>query len=383
MRRPVALAWNATAAAAPLASSASASSSPYSAAAAAASLSSSQTQRRARRGARTVMASSAVASPPPPAASSSGTMGGGGGGGDLGEVTAVRFLVFFESESTFFFFWSPSLERFRSVERKEMKRSGAFRRFFGPVSQSPEEASEHLLPRQGHAGAFDEITQTSLSLVVGKQSSPPLVSLVVVALFSRAVENASPFLSPSSFVSFSLAPPLQPKKTTKQQNETTQQIHGPEELDATLAANPTRLVVLMAKSAGCRPCKAFARKYQRIAALYPDAVFTVVTGDESKETRAMMMAMKVSLEREGGGERERRSFFSFLLLSWKELVLTFPSDQKKKQVRVTPTFFVYRDRALFKTTTGVNENNLKAALDEAGGGNGAGAAAAAEEAAAA
>ena len=60
---------------------------------------------------------------------------------------------------------------------------------------------------------------------------------------------------------------------------------------------------------------------------------------------------------------------------------------------MTPTFFVYRDRALFKTTTGVNENNLKAALDEAGGngsGNGGGsaagsaaAAAAAEEAAAA
>ena len=87
------------------------------------------------------------------------------------------------------------------------------------------------------------------------------------------------------------------------------QIHGPEELDATLAAYPNRLVVLMAKSAGCRPCKAFARKYQRIAALYPDAVFTVVTGDESKETRAMMMAMKV---REEGRERERgKSFSSF------------------------------------------------------------------------
>jgi hypothetical protein len=45
---------------------------------------------------------------------------------------------------------------------------------------------------------------------------------------------------------------------------------------------------------------------------------------------------------------------------------------------VTPTFFVYKDRALFKTTTGVNENNLKAALDEAaGGGSGSAAAAAA------
>ena len=55
-------------------------------------------------------------------------------------------------------------------------------------------------------------------------------------------------------------------------------------------------------------------------------------------------------------------------------------------MRVTPTLFVYRDRALFKTTTGVNENNLKAALDEAGGNGGSGSAAAgaaAEEEAAA
>jgi len=80
------------------------------------------------------------------------------------------------------------------------------------------------------------------------------------------------------------------------------QIHGPEELDAVLASSATgSIVVLMAKSAGCRPCKAFARKYSRIAALYSNgdddgrnaATFLVVTGDESKETRAMMMAMKV------------------------------------------------------------------------------------------
>lgn len=90
------------------------------------------------------------------------------------------------------------------------------------------------------------------------------------------------------------------------------QIHGPEELDAVLASSPSdSVVVLMAKSAGCRPCKAFARKYARIAGLYGGvdgsdggdggdvsgkkngATFLVVTGDESKETRAMMMAMKV------------------------------------------------------------------------------------------
>lgn len=41
-------------------------------------------------------------------------------------------------------------------------------------------------------------------------------------------------------------------------------------------------------------------------------------------------------------------------------------------MRVTPTFFIYKNRALFKTTTGVNENNLKAAIDEAGGRAGGG-----------
>lgn len=107
------------------------------------------------------------------------------------------------------------------------------------------------------------------------------------------------------------------------------QIHGPEELDAILSAYPERLVVLQCKAASCRPCKMFARKYSRLAASTPDAVFLVITGDESPESRAMMMAMKV---------------------------------------RVTPTFFVYRGGVIAKATTGVNENNLKAALDEAAAG---------------
>ena len=106
-----------------------------------------------------------------------------------------------------------------------------------------------------------------------------------------------------------------------------------------MAAYPQRLVVLMAKSAGCRPCKAFARKYQRIAALYPDAVFTVITGDESKETRAMMMAMKVGLfellrekreEREREREREKE-FFSFA-----HFFSTRKNNLKKNQKSKTP-----------------------------------------------
>lgn len=83
-------------------------------------------------------------------------------------------------------------------------------------------------------------------------------------------------------------------------------------------------------------------------------------------------------------ERWREEFFSFFpFRSLTFSPLSRNQQQKKNKVRVTPTFFVYKDRALFKTTTGVNENNLKAALDEAAeGGSGSAAAAAAEGAAA-
>ena len=89
------------------------------------------------------------------------------------------------------------------------------------------------------------------------------------------------------------------------------------------------------------------RKYERIAASYaPDAVFLVITGDESKESRGMMMALSV---------------------------------------RVTPTFFLW-DKAPRRSTgevvgggppptrtaTGVNENNLKDAINAVLAGEGAG-----------
>ena len=90
----------------------------------------------------------------------------------------------------------------------------------------------------------------------------------------------------------------------------------------------------------------FMRKYERLAAGYaPDAVFLVITGDESKESRGMMMGMSV---------------------------------------RVTPTFFLW-DKAPGRSTeagagggppptrtaTGVNENNLTAAVDAVLEGKGA------------
>jgi hypothetical protein len=71
------------------------------------------------------------------------------------------------------------------------------------------------------------------------------------------------------------------------------EITGPEEYAAIRAAYPQRLVVLMAKARSCRPCKAFSRKYSAVAARFPEAVFLAIYGDDSKESRQMMIALAV------------------------------------------------------------------------------------------
>ena len=45
-----------------------------------------------------------------------------------------------------------------------------------------------------------------------------------------------------------------------------------------------------AQAKGCRPCKLFARKYKTAAALYSDAVFLEIFGDETKDTRVRRAA---------------------------------------------------------------------------------------------
>lgn len=102
----------------------------------------------------------------------------------------------------------------------------------------------------------------------------------------------------------------------------------------------------------------------------------------------MLVFLFCSLDEEFRGGKKRTFFFRslFFPLDLEKKKNGLSKKKKKLKVRVTPTFFVYRDGALFKTTTGVNENNLKAALDEAlggGGGSAAAAGATTEEAAAA
>lgn len=100
-------------------------------------------------------------------------------------------------------------------------------------------------------------------------------------------------------------------------------MHSPQQLDAALAAHAGGLCVLMCKSKTCRPCKAFLKKYAAIAERFPRLVAMQILGDESAETRKLMMSMKV---------------------------------------KVTPTFMIYRGGERAATVTGVSETKLLRAL---------------------
>ncbi|KAK9804758.1 hypothetical protein WJX72_003645 [[Myrmecia] bisecta] len=102
-------------------------------------------------------------------------------------------------------------------------------------------------------------------------------------------------------------------------------VHSPEEFEELLAQHPGQLVVLMCKAMACRPCKMFSRKYQRMAGAFQDCVFVDILGDESRETRNMMIKMNV---------------------------------------RVTPTFRLYRNGEFVHSLGGINENNLRGAIEE-------------------
>jgi thiol-disulfide isomerase/thioredoxin len=98
-----------------------------------------------------------------------------------------------------------------------------------------------------------------------------------------------------------------------------EQVHSPQEFQDLLRANGDKLVVLMAKAKGCRPCRAFAKNYHAAAEHYVDSVFVEVFGDETPDTRAMM---------------------------------------KEMQVRVTPTFVMYRNVEKMHSHGGINQFSL-------------------------
>ena len=71
------------------------------------------------------------------------------------------------------------------------------------------------------------------------------------------------------------------------------QLHSSQEFQDVIEQNPGRLVVLMCKAQGCRPCKMFTRKFQRMSEQYQDAIFLDIMGDETKDTRVNLKPRSV------------------------------------------------------------------------------------------
>lgn len=110
------------------------------------------------------------------------------------------------------------------------------------------------------------------------------------------------------------------------QEHATVDIASQEAFDSTLAENSSKLVVLMCKAKGCRPCKQFAGKYAKLAEHFSDAVFCEVIGDRNDSTRGMMRSMKI---------------------------------------RATPTFVFFRDGERIHEHSGVNAQKMIDALGQA------------------
>ncbi|KAK9838109.1 hypothetical protein WJX81_001734 [Elliptochloris bilobata] len=102
-------------------------------------------------------------------------------------------------------------------------------------------------------------------------------------------------------------------------------VHSSAEFESVLSAHPDSLIILMCKAMACRPCKMFTRKFERLAASYPDVVFCEILGDENNDTRRLMMEL---------------------------------------QIKVTPTFKLYRGRTeagaseCVHSLTGINEGSV-------------------------
>mmetsp|Transcript_23351 Transcript_23351/g.39303 ORF Transcript_23351/g.39303 Transcript_23351/m.39303 type:complete len:391 (-) Transcript_23351:348-1520(-) len=69
-------------------------------------------------------------------------------------------------------------------------------------------------------------------------------------------------------------------------------IHGKGEFDA-IVRDLGRPLMLMIGFQWCRPCKGFARKYERLAEEFKDVTFLKVFGEENEDTKALVKAMQV------------------------------------------------------------------------------------------
>jgi thioredoxin 1 len=116
------------------------------------------------------------------------------------------------------------------------------------------------------------------------------------------------------------------RSVSSTQEHATVDIASQESFDSILSDNASKLVVLMCKAKGCRPCKQFAGKYAKLAEHFSDAVFCEVIGDRNDSTRGMMRSMKI---------------------------------------RATPTFVFFRDGEKIHEHSGVNAQKMIDALEQA------------------
>ena len=148
------------------------------------------------------------------------------------------------------------------------------------------------------------------------------------------------------------------------------QLHSSQEFQDVIEQNPGRLIVMMCKAQGCRPCKMFGRKFQRLAEQFGDAIFLDIMGDETNDTRVsagglqgfcterlFMMHSACAACPEAGVSLSLCSRMCTKISCMQRLMM-------KLDVRATPTFFLYRDKRLGQTLTGINENNLRNAITD-------------------
>jgi hypothetical protein len=141
-----------------------------------------------------------------------------------------------------------------------------------------------------------------------------------------------------------------------------------------VAAHPDQLVVLMCKARACRPCKAFSRKYHHIAEKFTSVIVLDILGDESMDTRKMMMDMQIkstpTFKMYKGGQVRARGAASAAAPGCGATALALPPPRARPTrpeinrphpaaLTLSPPCSAAQE---VETTTGINDAKLKAAM---------------------
>jgi len=86
--------------------------------------------------------------------------------------------------------------------------------------------------------------------------------------------------------------PVAEKKVELPKSGVVTMIHGKSEMDY-IRTNLNKPVILMIAFHWCRPCKGFARKYERFADGFKEVTFLKVYGEENEDTKALVQSLSV------------------------------------------------------------------------------------------